>query len=311
MATSLRETPSGDAAPPRRHLALVLNEKAGALLAEGGDGASLKETLEAAGLAVMTPTQGTLPERLAAARDMSTGMVAIAGGDGSMACAAGILVKSGQALGIIPCGTMNLLAKDLGIPADDRAEAVRILAQGRRRDIDMGEAGGQVFLCAVMFGTPARLGHFREEGRRRGNGLAGWLHFGRATIRHLRRHRPLRLTVTIDGQKHRLRTPSLTVTVNALDDESGRMFGRTCLDGGELAAYVLRPSLGRDLPRILLNALRGRFARDPAVRMLRGRAMDIDGQTDGLRVLIDGEEHVMQSPVRLRIRPGALTVIGP
>jgi diacylglycerol kinase family enzyme len=289
---------------------LVLNEKAGALLAEGGDGASLHALLQDAGLAVETIRHGTLPERLAAARDLDTDLIALAGGDGTVACAARTLAGTGKRLGIIPCGTMNLLAKDLNIPAEDPAAAVRILAAGAARHIDMGEVGDHVFLCAVMFGTPARLGHFREEGRRRGNGLLGWLHFARAALRSLRRHHPLRLTVTVDGTPHHLRTPSLTVTVNALDDQSGRMFGRTRLDGGELVAYVLRPSLGRDLPHILVNVLRGRFVRDPAVRILRGRQFDIAGSSDGLRVLVDGEEHVMATPVRLRICPAALTVIG-
>jgi diacylglycerol kinase family enzyme len=310
METSLRETPPGDAAPPRRRLALVLNEKAGALLAAGGDGTSLLALLQDAGLTVETIGQGTLPDRLAAARDLDTDVIALAGGDGTVACAAGALAGTGRALGIIPCGTMNLLAKDLGIPAGDHAEAVRILAAGDPRHIDVGTAGDHVFLCAVMFGTPARLGHFREAGRRRGNGLLGWLHFVRAALHSLRRHHPLRLTVTVDGTQHLLRTPSLTVTVNALDDHSGRMFGRTRLDGGELVAYALRPSLGRDLPHILVNILRGRFARDPAVRILRGRAFGIATNSDGLRVLVDGEEHVMPTPVRLHIRPQALTVIG-
>jgi diacylglycerol kinase family enzyme len=79
--------------------------------------------------------------------------VVVAGGDGSVACAAAALAGSPVSLGLIPCGTMNLLAKDLRIDPADRAQALDVLAHGRTRAIDLGAVNGHVFTCASMLGT--------------------------------------------------------------------------------------------------------------------------------------------------------------
>jgi diacylglycerol kinase family enzyme len=308
MATKLRETASDDPSGPRRTLALVLNDKAGALLAAGSGGA-LGDLAAAAGFELVPLASGTLPQRLAAARESGADVVAVAGGDGSVACAAETLVGTGIALGIIPCGTMNLLAKDLRIPIGDPGEALRRLGGGERRQIDVGVVGGQIFLCAVMMGTPARLGHHREEGRRRGNGFFGWLHFGRALVRALHRHRALRLTISIDGKFYRLRTPSLTITVNALDDSTAHLFGRTMLDGGEVFVYVVQHRSVLGLIRVLLSALRNRVGSDQSVRVLHGHHVRIGSANAALRVLVDGEEHLLATPLAITIKPRALAVI--
>jgi diacylglycerol kinase family enzyme len=309
MAAKLRETALVDAPAARRTAALVLNEKAGALLAAGG-GQQLRDRVVAAGLELVPLADGPLPALVAQADASDADVIVVAGGDGSIACAAEILAGTGRLLGLIPSGTMNLLAKDLGIPVDDPEAAIALLADGTARHIDVGDIGGHVFLCAAMLGSPARIGHHREDGRRRGNGFFGWLHVGRALLRALRRHRALRMTVTVDGRPYKLRTPSLTITVNALDEATGRAFGRARLDGGSLFLYAVQHHSLGGLLRILFNAARGRLGSDPNVRVLHGRDVTIAGTGAALRVLIDGEEHLLPTPLRARIRPGALSIIG-
>lgn len=286
-----------------------MNANAGGLL--GADGAELLPKELAAAFDVIADQPGDLPHRLACARDNGADLVVVAGGDGTLACAAAVLANTGIPLGIIPAGTANLLARDLGIPPRDRAAAIRILQEGSRREIDVGDIAGQTFLCAVMFGSPARLGHHRELGRKRGNGPAAWLHLARAAIRAARRHRALTFDVTVDGVAHRLRTPSLNVTVNPLDDRTGRLFARTRLEGGQLCLYAVQPRTLAGFLRVALNAARGRIAHDPAVVTLQGEQIEIAGRTASLRVLIDGEESLLANPVRIRIMNRALTVIAP
>jgi diacylglycerol kinase family enzyme len=292
-------------------VALVLNNKAGTLLADGNCAPALPVLLANAGFDLIDIPAGTIADQLVAARDCGADIVAIAGGDGTVACAAQSLANTGITLGILPCGTMNLLAKDLAVPPADPAQAVDILRCGRIRDIDAADIGGHIFLCAAMFGSPARLGHHREEGRRRGNSLEGWLHFGRAFLRAAVRHRALRLAVTLDGARHELRTSSLTITVNALDDATGRMFGRSVLDSGTLYLYALRHRGILAFLRLLANALLRRFTSDPSVVVLHGQAIEIRSNAAALRVLIDGEEHLLPTPLSIRVLPRALHVLVP
>lgn len=307
MATNLRggATPAGSGDAGR--VALVLNEKAGAALAQAGFADSLPGLLAAAGLAAVDVPPGPLPARLANAVESGAGVVAVAGGDGTVACAASLLVGRPVALGIIPCGTMDLLARDLRLPVADPEAALRVIAAGRRRAIDVGMLEDQPFLCAAMLGVPAHLARHREQGRAAGGGIGGWLRFAFAAWRAVRDRRRLHVVAEIDGRRVRLRTPALTVTVNALDDRSGRTFGRTRLDGGELVIYVVRGGL---LPAAL-RLLRGGVSHNPRVAVLRGRRIVLHSRRRALRVLLDGEERLLASPLRFTIKPAALQVIVP
>jgi diacylglycerol kinase family enzyme len=316
----MQPIPDGASAPPeparRRTVALVLNEKAGALLGSDGGGGALRARLDEQGLGSLDIPPGDLSGRLAQARDSGADIIVVAGGDGTVACAAQVLKGSGGTLGIIPLGTMNLLAKDLGIPIGDPGAAVDVVANGVTRGIDVAEirgAGdeGHIFLCAAMLGSPARLGHHREDGRRRGNGVAGWWHFARAVGRARSRHRAVPFTVRVDGVGYRLRTASLTLTVNALDAGSGNMFGRSRLDGGMLFVYAVRHRSITELVRVVFHMLRGQIADDPAVTVLHGSAVELDSPGAALRVLIDGEEHLLKTPVRARVLEDRLAVMAP
>jgi len=303
------ERTSQHTATCRGTIALVMNEKAGALLGQDGSAGMLTKNLAAAGFDIVSPPPGALPDRLRQAHDQGADLIVVAGGDGTVACAAAVLANTGAALGIIPAGTANLLARDLGIPPDDQSAAIRILTEGHRRDIDVGDIDGHVFLCALMLGSPARLGHHREMGRRRGNGIAAWLHFGRAFLRATVRHRALTFRVIVDGAHHRVRTPALTITVNALDDTSGRLFGRSHLDAGVLCLYAVRHRSLFAFLRLALRAASGRIADDPAVTILKGEHITIAGPTASLRVLIDGEEHLLPSPANIALIKKALNVM--
>jgi diacylglycerol kinase family enzyme len=290
-----------------RRLSLVLNEKAGALLA-GGRTQDLTDRLSQGGARLRIIPPGDLPDRLRDARAEADAVV-VAGGDGTIACAAAALEDTGMPLGILPAGTMNLLAKDLHLPIGQLTEAAGIILAGHTRDVDVGRVDGHVFLCACMLGAPTRLGHHRETNRRAGP-WRQWVGFARAAFRTLRRRRSQRLTITVDGAVHTIRTPSLTITVNPVDDGRGRLFARSRLDGGKLCAYVIRRHTMLDLVRVMLRIAAGN-TRDPALLVLEGTAITIEAPTPALLVLIDGEERLLAAPLSFTIKPGALRVFAP
>ena len=183
------------------------------------------------------------------------------------------------------------------------------------RAIDVGEvAAGRPphrFLCASMIGTPARLSRHREAGRQRGNGPLAWAAFGLAALRALVRNRSMRLVLRVNGTERTVRTPSLTITVNKLDDGAGRNFGRSCLDGGRLAIYLVhRNSAFAQLRLLLRTAWRGSL-QAPNIEVIDTDAVEIDSRHAAIHVLVDGERRLLAPPLRYTVRPGALKVMAP
>jgi diacylglycerol kinase family enzyme len=108
-------------------------------------------------------TANTLNESL---KDVvrNTEALIVGGGDGTIVAAANAALGRGIALGILPLGTVNVLAKDLSIPSD-LENAVESLAYGHIKEIDVGMVNGQLFLVAVVLGVFVDLVKRREETR--------------------------------------------------------------------------------------------------------------------------------------------------
>jgi len=313
MAESARHVSTNDEPVRHRRLALVLNGQAGGLLGQTDAAAMLQEKLAASGdeVVVIAPESGTLPERMKAAKDVGAACVVVAGGDGTIACAATALAFSGVSMGLIPSGTMNLLAKDLRIEPGDVDAAIEVLTHGQTRAIDVATVGGHVFLCASMLGTPARLSRHREAGRQRGNGVRAWAGFGRAALRALSRNRSMRVVLRADDRVMRVRTPSITVTVNRLDDDTARLFGRSDLSGGVLGVYLVRRSSPlRQALLVIRTVLTGRL-RKPEIDVFTTRNLVVESGDAAMHVLLDGELRLIEPPLRYEVKPGALRVIVP
>ena len=309
------DDPPAKARAPRR-MALVANAKAGALMGEAAGAGSLEDMLRssAASLEVIDET-GSLPERMTRAVQSGAEVIVVAGGDGSIACAASVLAGTDVALGVIPCGTMNLLGRDLGLDPADRAAAVRAVAEGEIRAIDAGcvSSGEEthLFLCASMLGTPARLSRHREAGRQRGGGVRAWAGFGVALAQAMVRNRSLRLTLRVGGRVLKRRTPSLTIVVNALADDAGRMFGRARLDGGRLVLYIVpRASVWRQA-WLLLRTIATGTLHAAEIETIVAEQVEIETASAAMHVLVDGELRLLKPPLRYAIQPGVLRVVAP
>jgi diacylglycerol kinase family enzyme len=189
--------------------------------------------------------------------------------------------------------------------------AVEILAHGRTRAIDVAAVGSHVFLCASMLGTPARLSRHREAGRQRGNGLRAWAGFGWAALRALSRNRSMRVVLRADDRVMKLRTPAITVTVNRLDDDTARLFGRSDLSGGVLGVYLVRRSSALRQGLLLARTVMTGRLRRPEIDFFTTRNLVVESEDAALHVLVDGEVRLIKPPLHYEIRPGALRVIAP
>jgi diacylglycerol kinase family enzyme len=294
-------------------VAVVLNSSAGSLLGKDEAAAEVARHLEAAGLdAILVPDH---PDGLLARLDDAIAhgaeAVVVGGGDGSIAAAAGRLKGTGAALGILPLGTMNMLAKDLGIPLD-LAQAAEALARGTIRAIDVAEVNGHVYLCNSVIGSPSWLGRHRERHRGKAS-FRTRLAFAIAGLRAAWRHRPMRLLVDLhDGRRPvRLWTRALSVANNRYAEGFGLVMTRPRLDEGRLTLYVARRYGLWWWVRLLTGMVLGSWRGARLVHERAAERVTIRTPRGALRVMSDGEAALMASPLDYRIHPGALRVIVP
>lgn len=274
--------------------------------------ASLRASFEAAGLdADVTLAQGGA-DMIAAARaalERGAPMVVAGGGDGSINAVASVLVDSGVPFGVLPLGTLNHFAKDLGIPlaVDD---AVRSLATGHTRRVDVGEVNGSIFLNNSSLGLYPDIVHDREKQQRR-LGRGKWLAAIWATLSALRRYPILSVRLQVGGERLARLTPFVFIGNNEYRMDGLAIGERTCLDCGTLSLYVAQRPGRLGLLRFAFRALCGQLAQERDFDVLLASEMEISTRHRHLRVATDGEVNIMKTPLRYRVRPRALTVIVP
>ncbi len=135
------------------------------------------------------------------------GLVLACGGDGTVtACAEGV-IGTGVPLAIIPMGTGNLLARNLGLPMD-LDEALAVALGGVQHPIDAGRVNGMLFVVMAGLGLDARMLSGTSDPLKK---RLGWFAYAISAVRHLG-DRPMRVTVSADGgQRRRMRANTLIV----------------------------------------------------------------------------------------------------
>jgi len=235
--------------------------------------------------------------------------VVAAGGDGTVSCAAGHLAGTGRPLGVLPLGTLNHLARDAGIPTTIE-EAAGVIAAGHRRAIDVAEVNGRVFAnnsSVGLYPDMVRLREAQQERAGRSKRLAMLL-ASLASLRSFRRHR---LWISAPGLEAPVRTPLLFVGNNRYQVNLFALGRRERLDGGELCLYAIR---ARSRAHLLWAGIRGIFGKlDQQRDFVTAYVAEAEIASDrpALTLSVDGETILMETPLRYRIRPGALTLIVP
>jgi len=236
-------------------------------------------------------------------------LVAAGGGDGTINAVASVMAGSGVPFGVLPLGTLNHFAKDLGIPLDLDA-AVRNLATGRPAQVDVGEVNGRIFLNNSSLGLYPDIVRDREKQQRR-LGRGKWPAAAWAALAALRRYPFLSMRLLVNGEKLARRTPFVFIGNNAYTMEGLSIGERARLDEGVLSLYVAQRPTRFGLLRFAFDALRGRLGQERDFDVLHAPEFDIETHRKRLRVATDGEVTVMTPPLRYRMRPGALTVLVP
>jgi diacylglycerol kinase family enzyme len=229
------------------------------------------------------------------------------GGDGTINTAASELVDSDIPLGVIPLGTLNHFAKDLGIPID-LAGAAKLVLQGVLCRVDVGEVNGRVFLNNSSLGAYPAIVRLRE--RYQASGWGKWFAALWAGLVVLRRNPFMGVRIEAEGETILRRTPLVFVGNNEYQMTGLQAGSRKSLTTGRLAVYVLhaerRPGLLRLAGQILLKG-----AEVKELDLLSVEAATVETRRPLVQVALDGEVVSLKSPMSYRIKPGALAVFAP
>ena len=231
-----------------------------------------------------------------------------AGGDGTISTVVQALVNSDAALGVIPVGTYNHFARDLGIPLDWR-EAFDIAVNGEMRQIDTGRINDRFFVNNVSIGLYPELVARREE---RGRDYPRWKARLHAAYMTLRKYPHVTLAIETEYLNEIVKTHVFVISNNSYDlSRLGVEAPRNTLEGGRLSVYWL-PHIPRiALTRFLAHYLAGRVKTAPGFRSFRTTRLRVQSARTRLHLGVDGEVVTMQPPLIITIVPMSLAVKAP
>jgi diacylglycerol kinase family enzyme len=293
-------------------VSVLINRGGGAVSRDTGVRDRVARALDNAGIeaAVEIIAGGECAGRSRAIAERGDPLLIVGGGDGTVSAAASALVGTGTALGILPLGTLNHFARDLGIPTDI-GEAAKLIASGKPRRVDVGEMNDRVFINNSAIGLYPLMVVDRDMQRRR-LGRSKRLAMLLASFRALARFNHYRLTLTVNEERtSRVDTPLLFVGNNDYRIDIGAPGKRERLDGGELCVLVLRKKTRRGMVAASIRALFNRSRPDDMVRLEDVQRLRVSSRRSQLAVSLDGEVVRTAPPLDYLIRKRALSVIAP
>ena len=224
------------------------------------------------------------------------------GGDGTVNEIASALAGSGTALGIVPAGSGNGLARELGIPWDPAA-ALSIALGRRERVIDVGDVDGRLFvnLCGIGLDAAVAAQFNRRAGRR---GLFPYVALG---AREILRYRAREYTLRAGAETWQERA-LVIICANARQYGGGAVDAPTAHpDDGQLDVVTVadRPPLAA--LRDALHLFRNTLDRAPGVATRRAALVEIAG-SEPILYHVDGEAVTGGLTIIVRIRPASLRV---
>lgn len=274
--------------------------------------AAIREQLsgKVAELAIRLTGKGDqLPDLARRAVEDGFDIVLALGGDGTQSAVANALAGSDVLMGVLPGGTFNYFARDLGV-GETVEDALATILDARIRPVDVGQIQDLVFLNNVSLGAyphilKTREGIYRRWGRSRV--AAYWSVV--VAIRRLRH--PMHLVARVEGQERRFTTALVFVARSAYQLDSFGLDGAEAIRAGNLAVLIARARKPLPLLRSAFRLAFGLSARDSDFDMIVTDSLTIETAKRRQLIAHDGEKTVMVSPFRLSVRHGALKVLVP
>lgn len=271
------------------------------------NGAMARESLIKQGFEVVYP-EDTTPDRFSSVIRNHAGkvdLVAVGGGDGSLRCSLGGIIATGLPLGVLPLGTANNLARNLGIPAEIPA-ACEIMSRGLTRTIDVAEVNGHHFLNVAGIGLSVEVNREVPHKLKR---YLGVLAYAITALRRFRRLRSFSARVLCDTVEIAARAHQITVC-------NGRHFGSgltiqpdATIDDGYLDLAMVEVEGFFHAVGVLSEFKKGSGEMTSGLRRYRCKQMVIKTKRP-LNVDVDGDV-LTKTPASFSMHPDAIRVFVP
>ena len=290
---------------------VLLNRGGGAVAADSGIAEKVKAALGEAGIdaEIELVEGGDCAVRARAIGERGDPLLIVGGGDGTVSAAASALAGTETRLGILPLGTLNHFARDLGIPTDLK-ETAKLIAAGTERRVDLAELNDRIFINNSAIGLYPLMVVNRDLQRRR-FGRSKRLAMLVASARTLARFGHQRLTLTVNDEKAAIDTPLLFVGNNDYRLDLGAPGQRESIEDGTLCVLVMRKKTRRGFLAATVRALFNRARPDDMVRLDGVERLRVGSHRSHLAVSLDGEVVRAIPPLDYRVRKKALRVIAP
>lgn len=227
------------------------------------------------------------------------------GGDGTVNHVLQSLVNSEATLAVLPLGTYNHFARDLGIPMNWRA-ALEVALGGNSRQIDAGRVNERFFLNNVSIGLYPELVLKREE---HGRDYPRWKARLAAIYATLRKFPHVTLALEAEHRHEVIRTHVFIISNNPYDLERiGIEAPRASLTEGRLSVYWLPHTSRWRLTRFVARYLAGRVRTIPGFRSFRTLRMRAQSSRSHLKVGVDGEVFTLDTPLVITAVPQSVVV---
>lgn len=269
--------------------------------AQGSTGEQIKKLLIKAGLSCNSLN----PARLKDAPEHALGSTLIAvGGDGTVNCVAAAAIKHDRKLGVVPQGTFNHFAKDIGLPLDIEA-AVAVIVRAKTKSIDFGMVNDQIFLNNSVIGFYPLIVSKKEQLRAR---YGKWPALLVSAYKVLTKAKSYHVVMTINGKELALKTMMVMVANNKYDLTGIGLANRSHIDQGQLYVYVIKPQRLVNMLGVSVRLLAGR-AKGSDFDRYNASELHISCAKANLRVALDGETTSLSTPLHYKIQHQALRVV--
>lgn len=291
---------------------LILNEKAGTYANEWSEDLESELISEYRDSGDELVVEKPSPEELTRAIERGAGAgyaaILIGGGDGTIATAAGTLIEHDTPLGVVPLGTVNLAARDFGMPLSVR-EAVLHARVAEVQATDVLKVGDRFCLCATIVGFYPWLARSAGEY----HGPLWWFKSAKVMTRCLwafSRFSPVTLDIASNGKRQTVRTRLAAFVPGAYDNVFGVLPRRQDLAAGHMTVYVSRHRSPWHMMQATAAYLVDKWDDDRFLTRMETDRLTLDHRRRrSLPVMIDGEVADLSLPIDLELRPQALQVL--
>lgn len=295
----------------RPAIEVIVNAGSGSVLA-GETERSLRQRFVAYGVRAnvhLAGTGGEIEQFARGAVESGAAVIVAGGGDGTISAVAEHVARAGKVLGVLPLGTLNNFSKDLGIPQSLEG-AVRTIARGEVREIDLAEVNGRIFLNNSSIGLYPKMVRRRIMQQQR-LGQGKWNAAFWAWMRIFRISPFLKVHIRVGEKEFERKLPFVFVGNNEYEMELYNIGRRKSLDSGKLSVYFIHRGGRWGVTLLMLHTVFGRLRQWRDFEEVDTEELTIETKRRRLLVAFDGEVALLETPLRYRTLPKALKVIVP